>query len=175
MIYTLHCNICLDDEICEFEYRDEVDEIEEDFNVISVDHKKKYVNHVCIECQNIIKAINPFHDYRHDMQCQIEQLRREVNASNETIRGSQIGLQNVYDLFKKLTDEAFISNFNSKIHELKDELRSMKKQIYESEQFVKKSMKKIGTINDLYTLSKVDPLLIKKLANVVNVLHYDDE
>ena len=109
------------------------------------------------------------------MQCQIEQLRREVNASNETIRGSQIGLQNVYDLFKKLTDEAFISNFNSKIHELKDELRSMKKQIYESEQFVKKSMKKIGTINDLYTLSKVDPLLIKKLANVVNVLHYDDE
>lgn len=82
----------------------------------------------------------------------------------------QIGLNNVYAEFQKLTTEDFLRDFNAKHNEFKSEFRRMKKDIEECQDFVEKGYKKISGINALYSLRNTDLKMVEKISSIINLI-----
>lgn len=94
----------------------------------------------------------------------------ELKALDRTIKANQIGLQNVYDQFTKVTDANFIRDWTAEKKMIEKKLDDMQKTIDETFKFVNSCQKKMAVINDLYSLRNVDTVMITKLAHLLKAI-----
>jgi len=143
------------------------------------DEIKKFINK-CLDKR--------LQDFRNGYIKRIKEYEIEINKkimanySNERIqsiesilRSQSIGLQNVYNEFSKLTDSDFLSGFNVKLHEFKNEFKKMKKEIDRCTEFMEKGHKKMSTISEFYSLGTLNPNFIKKIALIVKLLQDEED
>ena len=158
MIYKFHCNLCLRDQ-----------ELEEEFYIIniikfSVNLEDNTINYLCEDCQSKINYVSG-----------VKHLENKINAVNKSIQDHASGVQNVYELFNKITSARFISEFEAIKRTLLDEMKKIKKQVEECEEFMRKGYKKMSAINDLYSIKDIDDKLISKIASIVNCIKLDED
>ena len=182
MKFTLHCNLCL--EVSKINLVDEHEELdareELDYMIHGMIEFRRYketqlITCLCSKCIKKLQRVIGFNQFRNKMEDEVVKLRKELSDCHAIMQGNQQGLNNVYREFSKLTDEGFITGFNQKMNEYREEFNKIRKEVDKNESFVKAGLKKIGTINDLYRLSKYEPKKIQKLSKIVDILSDDEE
>lgn len=117
-------------------------------------HIQRHINQECSNIINTSKTIN-----------------NRMSAIEQAMQGNQKGLQNVYDVFNKLTDGDFIGNFQSHKLDTLNKVEYMRKHLWDIEKWLKKCEKKMSVINDLYSLRNNNEEMISKLAKICKAMN----
>lgn len=159
MIYKFYCNLCKSSNKFDVEQFDIDDAIK-----FSVNNDDDEISYLCEACQKKIYDI-----------CGVINFEKKIDALTKNIQAHSIGMQNVYDLFNKLTDATFISGFEHSKKQLFDEIKKIKKEVIECREFMEKGYKKMTVINDIYSLTNSNDKLIGKIAALNKIFNYYDE
>ena len=136
------------------------------------DFRSGYLNRMQHYEADIIKKINNETEISLDFYKNINNRLLQIDNS---IRAGQIGLQNVYDIFQKLTDGNFISNFESHKLDMMNKVEYMRKHLWDIEKWLKKCEKKMAAINNLYSLRNQNEEIIYKLAKICKAINNEGD
>src|SRR5579864_7159031 len=87
----------------------------------------------------LMSAVVPYDEAFNSICNNINRIDKAIEDLSGICRGNQAGLQNVYDVFSKATDEGFINNFNEMTLTYKRQFKEMKEDIEEMQNTLKKS------------------------------------
>lgn len=85
----------------------------------------------------------------------------------ESNRANSLGLQNVYEEFKRLTDGSIIGNTKHKIEEMKNTLYDFKKELRHDVNFVKKCYKILPVLAKIKEFNDEDYERLIKILDLV--------
>ena len=94
----------------------------------------------------------------------------QINSIKEMIQEHAIGVQNVYDQFKKITDTEFLSDFSRMENGVKEKIKSMEKNISIIHKSFQNCYEKMNIISDLFSLKNTSTPLIEDISKIISML-----
>lgn len=101
-------------------------------------------------------------------------LCEHVACLKEEVKANNIGMNNVYNEFSKVTDGSFIRDWEKEKQSLELKMKQMINELDEIRKYVNKCYSKISAINSLYSLRDTDDQVISKIAKIVDIIGDND-
>lgn len=101
----------------------------------------------------------------------IDELEKKITSLNEeymnSVRSTQVGLNNVFDEFKKISNGSLISHTANKLNKMQSDFYDLKRQMINDISFVKKCYKIMPTISKIREFDDDDYQKLIKILELI--------